>query len=126
MIGRVTVFANGKIISVGTKSPIQAIEELKIAAKILKKNNLIKSYKIEPQVRNSVANTIFDSANLEKLARTLPRTIYEPEQFPGLIHRLFKSVVALIFSTGKVVIVGSKSIEEINSAYFELQQILSK
>src|SRR5690349_15149101 len=49
MVGRVTVFASGKLISVGTKSPEQAEKELLKASKILRKYNLIKSYKIIPK-----------------------------------------------------------------------------
>lgn len=123
MIGRVTVFRNGKMISVGTKSPYQSSTELRKAVKTMKKYNLIKSKKIKPNVRNIVAHIDFgNKINIEKMARTLSRSLYEPEQFPGLIHRLQGSVVALIFASGKVNIVGSKSYEEVNSAYFELNK----
>ena len=54
MVGRVTVFGNGKLISVGTKSPKNSKKELKMAFKILKKYRLAKSIKITPQVRNIV------------------------------------------------------------------------
>jgi len=121
MIGRVTVFGNGKLISVGTKSPELAIIELKKALKIMRKHKLAKSSKVIPQVRNIVAR--FDlkrNLPIETLARTLPKCMYEPEQFPGLIYRIQGSCVALLFASGKGVIVGAKSIEEINSAYFEV------
>ncbi len=127
MIGRVTIFGNGKMISVGTKSPKQSFRELRKALKILQGHGLVKSRKLEPQTRNIVANTDFKKLlDIEKLARTLPKSMYEPEQFPGLIHRMHHSVVALIFASGKTVIVGSKSIKDINSAYFELGQFFNK
>lgn len=127
MIGRVTIFGNGKMISVGTKSPKQSFRELRKAMKILHEHKLVKSRKLEPQTRNIVANTNFNkSLDIEKLARTLPKSMYEPEQFPGLIHRMHHSVVALIFASGKAVIVGSKTIEDINSAYFDLNQFFNK
>ena len=47
--------------------------------------------------------------------------MYEPEQFPGLIYRIQHSCVALLFASGKGVIVGAKSIEETNSAFFEIK-----
>ena len=123
MIGRVTVFGNGKMISVGTKSPHQSSIELKKAVKIMKNHHLIKPKNIKPQVRNIVANTDFrKNINIERLARTIPKSLYEPEQFPGLIHRIQGSVVALIFASGKAVIVGAKSYDEVNSAYFELNK----
>ena len=121
MVGRVIVFRNGKLISAGTKSPEQSKKELKKALKILKKYKLAKSVKITPQVRNIVSR--FDLKRklpIETLARTLPKSMYEPEQFPGLIYRIQDSCVALLFASGKGVIVGAKTIEEINSAFFEI------
>ncbi len=127
MIGRVTIFGNGKMISVGTKSPKQSFRELRKAMKILHEHKLVKSCKLKPQTRNIVANTNFNKLlDIEKLARTLPKSMYEPEQFPGLVHRMHHSVVALIFASGKTVIVGSKTIEDINSAYFDLNQFFTK
>jgi len=123
MTGRVTVFANGKLISVGTKSIEQAISELKKASKILQNYGLSKTKKITPKVRNIVANYVLENpVHIEKLARTLLRSMYEPEQFPGIIFRIQGSVVAIIFASGSVVLVGSKSYEELNSAFFELIQ----
>jgi len=125
MVGRVTVFRNGKLISVGTKSPEKAGKELRKASRILQKYGLSKSAKIIPNVRNIVAR--FDLKRklpIEKLARILPKSMYEPEQFPGLIYRIQDSLVALLFASGKGVIVGAKSIEEINSALFEVKSRL--
>ena len=122
MVGRVTIFRTGKMISVGTKSPKQAELELKKAYSILKNYRLAKSTRITSQVRNIVSR--FDlnkNLPIETLARTLPRSIYEPEQFPGLIYRIQDSCVALLFASGKGVIVGAKSIEETNSAFFDVR-----
>ena len=126
MIGRVTVFGNGKLISVGTKSPKNAVLELKKASKILQNYGLANSCKILPKVRNIVANgSISKEINLHHFARVLPRCIYEPEQFPGLIYRIRGSVVALIFASGQIILVGSKTINELNSSCFELKQKLN-
>jgi transcription initiation factor TFIID TATA-box-binding protein len=127
MTGRVTIFANGKMISVGTRDPNQSVKELKKTVKILKDHGLIKSKRIKPLVRNIVANTDFKQIlDIEKLARSMPKSMYEPEIFPGLIHRIQGSCVALIFASGKVVIVGGKTYEEINSAWFYLNQYFIK
>ena len=43
--------------------------------------------------------------------------IYEPEQFPALILRnASPKVTYLVFSSGKIVIVGNKSIEDLETA----------
>lgn len=121
MVGRVTVFRSGKLISVGTKSPEQAEKELRKASRILQKYYLSKSVKIKPQVRNIVSKFDLErKLSIETLARTLPKCMYEPEQFSGLIYRVQDSCVALLFASGKGIIAGAKSIEEINSAYFEV------
>ncbi len=127
MAGRVTVFANGKLISVGTKSPEKSVKELKHASRILQKYRLSKPSKIKPQIRNIVSR--FDLERklpIETLARTLPKCLYEPEQFAGLIYRIQDSCVTLLFASGKGVIVGAKSIEEINSAFFEINSRIKK
>jgi len=121
MIGRVTVFKSGKLISVGTKSPENSKLELKKALKILRKYKLAKQVKIMPQVRNIVGRyDLKRKLAIEKLARSLPKSLYEPEMFPGLIYRIQDSCVALLFASGKGVIVGAKTIEEINVAFYEV------
>jgi transcription initiation factor TFIID TATA-box-binding protein len=122
MTGRVTVFKSGKLISVGTKSIEQSKKELRKASRILQKYELSKSIKIIPQVRNLVSR--FDlkkKMNIEELARSLPKSLYEPEQFPGLIYRLQDSCVILLFASGKGIIAGAKTIEEINLAFYEIK-----
>ena len=123
MVGRVTVFANGKLISVGTKSPTLAGKELKKAIKILQDYNLIKKVKITPNVRNIVARyNLEKKLDIEKLARTMPKSLYEPEQFPGLIFRIRGSLVALLFASGKGVLVGGKTIYELNQGLYEVER----
>jgi len=122
MTGRVTVFRTGKLISVGTKSPEQAGRELKKASRILQRHKLSKPARITPHTRNIVSR--FDlnkKLPIETLARTLPKSLYEPEQFPGLIYRIQGSCVALLFASGKGIIAGAKSLEETNSAFFDVQ-----
>ncbi len=54
------------------------------------------------------------------MARSIPRSMYEPEQFPAIIYRIPGSCVVLLFASGKGMIVGAKTIEEINSAFFDI------
>jgi len=49
---------------------------------------------------------------LNKLVAEVENTEYEPEQFPGLVYRTTDPrAAALIFSSGKIVCTGAKSIE---------------
>lgn len=125
MVGRVSVFHTGKMISVGTKDPKQAIAELKRAVIILKRHKIVKNQNIMPRVQNIVARADFGKIiPIEKLSRILPRSIYEPDQFPGMIFRINGSLVALLFASGKGVLVGAKTINELNQGYFEVSRWL--
>jgi len=54
---------------------------------------------------------------LIKLAETLPNTEYNPEQFPGLVMRIRDpKTSALIFSSGKVVNTGAKSMAKVKES----------
>jgi transcription initiation factor TFIID TATA-box-binding protein len=63
--------------------------------------------------------------DLEKAAYTLGRTMYEPEQFPGLIYRMeTPKVVILLFASGKLVCTGGKREEDIYVAVDSLHVLL--
>ena len=84
-------------------------------------------------VRNLVATTdIGRSVNLNALSigLGLEKVEYEPEQFPGLVYRPEEmSAVVLIFSSGKLVVTGIRSVEDAETAresvVSEIQHLLS-
>ena len=56
-----------------------------------------------------------------------PTSSYEPEVFPGLIFRMMEpKVVLLIFQSGKIVLTGAKTREQIDTAYSQIWSILKK
>jgi len=57
--------------------------------------------------------------NLNKVIITLnyEKIEYEPEQFPGLVYRISDpKIVALLFSSGKIILTGGKNIGDVKSA----------
>ncbi len=74
--------------------------------------------KSEIKIQNIVATTNLGVAiPLVKLAETLPNTEYNPEQFPGLVMRIKEpKTSALIFSSGRVVCTGAKSMKKVKEA----------
>ncbi len=55
----------------------------------------------------------------------MKKTMYEPEQFPGLIYRMDEpKVVILLFASGKLVCTGAKREIQVGIAVNKLQQIL--
>ena len=74
--------------------------------------------KKEIKIQNIVATTNLEKAiPLVKLAETLPNTEYNPEQFPGLVMRIKEpKTSALIFSSGRIVCTGAKSMPKVREA----------
>jgi len=61
----------------------------------------------------------------EQGARTLPRSMCEPEQFPGLIHRMVDpKTIILIFSSGKLVCTGGKTKDDVYRSVNNLHSLL--
>ena len=70
------------------------------------------------KIQNIVASTFLEhDIPLIKLAEALPNTEYNPEQFPGLVMRIKEpKTSALIFSSGKVVCTGAKSMPKVRES----------
>ncbi len=123
MKGRVTIFTSGKMISIGSNTIQDSIDKLNQTKFYLLQENLINDIKLEPIVRNIVSIITFDkSLNLKKLVKEIPNSIYEPNVFAGLRYKIKEGLSALIFSSGKVVIAGGKSVEDIVYAYSKIKK----
>jgi len=74
--------------------------------------------KHEIKIQNIVVSSSLEhDIPLIKLAEALPNTEYNPEQFPGLVMRIKDpKTSALIFSSGKIVCTGAKSIGKVKLA----------
>ncbi|MFH1592904.1 MAG: TATA-box-binding protein [Candidatus Woesearchaeota archaeon] len=88
--------------------------------------------KTDKKVWYKVQNIVV-SASLEhdipliKLAEALPNTEYNPEQFPGLVMRIKEpKTSALIFSSGKIVCTGAKSLGKVKLAVEAIIKHLAK
>jgi transcription initiation factor TFIID TATA-box-binding protein len=74
------------------------------------------------KIENVVANAkISDKFDLPWLETHLPRSEYKKKKFPGLIYRVEKPKGAfLLFSTGKAVGTGFRTIEDVNAGVQQL------
>lgn len=122
------IFSSGKMVCTGAKSEQQAKQALMKVVGDLRKESIVTAEKPDIQIQNIVASgELGGTIDLDKGAYALERTIYEPEQFPGLIYRMTEpKVVILLFSTGKFVCVGAKKEEEIPRAISKLQKTLEE
>jgi len=84
--------------------------------------------KPEIKIQNIVVSTSLEQdIPLIKLAETLPNTEYNPEQFPGLVMRIKDpKTSALIFSSGKVVCTGAKSLKKVRESLDKIIKNLTK
>jgi TATA-box binding protein (TBP) (component of TFIID and TFIIIB) len=125
MQGRTTVFLSGKLISTGARSLKKSKEQLYTTKKLLLEADFIKNVMLQPQIRNIVVTfDIHKSIDFQKIVDK-KTVIYEPDQFPGLIYKSNIGPTCLIFSSGKIVIVGSKSEEQIERTIEELKYIVT-
>ncbi len=71
--------------------------------------------KFNIKIENIVASAALGiQIPLDKMIKYLEGTEYEPEQFPGLVYRVKDPKAAtLIFSSGKIVCTGARSIEDV-------------
>ncbi|MBS7622731.1 TATA-box-binding protein [Candidatus Bathyarchaeota archaeon] len=120
------VFNSGRIISMGTRSVRQAKRAIVNAVKQLQTAGATILSKPEIEIQNIVACAdLRNRVDLEDLAVTLRRTIYEPENFPGLIYMMDEpKVTLLLFTNGKVVCAGAKSEGEVLRAVRRLHRTL--
>lgn len=121
-------FESGSIVCTGAKSEEMTISAIQnFISKIRSKSkNYSQNSKIK--IENMVASCdLGDKIHLEQTARVLPRSIYEPDQFPAVIHRLsYPNTVALIFASGRMVCTGARSTREIQISTHTMLMELEK
>jgi transcription initiation factor TFIID TATA-box-binding protein len=122
------IFGTGKMVCTGSKSERQAKRAVGNIAAELKRNGIVMVGRIDIQVQNIVASGgLGGSIDLDKTIYSLKKTIYEPEQFPGLIYRMDEpKVVMLLFASGNFVCTGAKKEEDVHRAVTRLQETLEE
>jgi len=122
------IFNSGKMVCTGAKSEKESRRAVMKVAKELKKSGIIIIGKPELKIVNIVASaSLGGMIDLERSAYSLGRTMYEPEQFPGLIYRMDEpKVVILLFASGKLVCTGAKKEEDVHEAITKLHKKLEE
>ena len=122
------LFRTGKMVCTGSKSEDMARKAVKIVVEELRNKKIKIKNDAIVTIQNIVSSiNLGGRIHLEKAARTLPRSMYEPEQFPGLIHRMLDpKVVILIFASGKLVCTGGKTEPDVYRAVNALHVTLEE
>ena len=112
------IFSSGKVVCTGARTLADVDLSIKSIIKSLKKLSINVTITPEITVQNIVASgSIGMALNLNYLGLKLPNTEYEPEQFPGLVHKLRGTwATFLLFSNGKIVCTGTRTEEEVHEA----------
>jgi transcription initiation factor TFIID TATA-box-binding protein len=122
------IFNSGKMVCTGAKSEREARGAVMKVIRELKKSGIVIVGKPELKIQNIVASANLNGMiDLEKSVFTLGKTMYEPEQFPGLIYRMDDpKVVILLFASGKLVCTGARKEEDVYRAVEKLQKQLEE
>jgi transcription initiation factor TFIID TATA-box-binding protein len=122
------IFSTGKMVCTGAKSGKESRSAIIKVVKELKKGGIIILGKPDFKVENMVASaSLGGKVDLEKMAVTLRKAMYEPEQFPGLIYRMDEpKVVILVFASGRLVVTGAKKEQEVYDAVLKLHGSLEE
>ena len=124
------VFSSGKLVITGAKSTGMVHTAVETVMDILRESGTKIDEEPEIIVQNIVASGNFNkrTINLELASMWLESSMYEPEQFPGLIYRLAApKTVLLLFQSGNLVCTGAKTEDQVHQAvrqtYDDLDEI---
>jgi transcription initiation factor TFIID TATA-box-binding protein len=122
------IFSSGKMVCTGGKSEDMAVKAVRSVVQQLRKGGIKIKNEAIVTVQNIVASAnLCGKIHLEQAARTLPRSMYEPEQFPGLIHRMLDpKTVILLFASGKLVCTGAKKEADVYRSVHNLHTLLEE
>lgn len=123
------IFSSGKMVITGAKSEEKSQTAAKMYAKMIKKvgNPSVKlqEFKIQNIVGSCDVKFCISLESLNTEHQTF--STYEPELFPGLIYRMHTpKIVLLIFASGKIVLTGAKTREDIEKAFEQIYSVLKR
>jgi len=109
------IFHTGKMVCTGAKCEKDVKRAVRKIVKSLNKAGIRMRGRPAITIQNVVAcGDLGLPIDLERAVMTLENSIYEPEQFPGLVYRMKDpKTVVLIFGSGKIVITGAKCEDQV-------------
>ena len=124
----VLIFRTGKMVCTGAKNEQELQMAVKHIVRLIQEAGIDAPLKPEVQIQNIVASgNLHAEVDLEQAALLLENSMYEPEQFPGLIYRMTSpKVVILIFGSGKIVCTGAKREQDVKEAIEKLYNKLKE
>ncbi|MEN6442906.1 MAG: TATA-box-binding protein [Methanoregula sp.] len=122
------IFSSGKVVITGLRTDAALAKGIAILKKKLKEVGIEPLKEPRIAITNMVCSyNLGRYINLNKLTVTLnvENVEYEPEQFPGLVFRIADpKIVVLIFSSGKIILTGGKTLEDVRKGLDVLEKKL--
>ena len=120
------IFSNGKVVCTGTRSMDDAKKALITVVKKIKSVGIPVPSTFDIHIDDIVASTKLETdLKLDELKFSMEDTEYDPEKFPGLIHKLSEpNATFLIFSSGRIVCTGTHNIKDVKTALIKLKKNL--
>jgi len=122
------IFSTGKIVITGIRDKKALTDGLAVVMKSVQEAGVDTNKEPKVAITNMVCSyNLGTRLNLNKVAVTfnVENIEYEPEQFPGLVYRIKDpKIVALLFSSGKIILTGGKTLEDIKKGVDVLEQKL--
>jgi transcription initiation factor TFIID TATA-box-binding protein len=113
----------------GIRNQQALVKGLAIVVESLKKVGVVTLKEPRVAITNMVCSyNLGKYININKLSVTLnlENIEYEPEQFPGLVYRIKDPrIVVLIFSSGKIILTGGKTLEDVKKGLDLLEEKLA-
>ena len=128
------LFTSGKLVVTGVKSWYECLLAAIMVSRLLQRVLLGNSYAIvNCDVQNIVAHTELQLVsgqclNIQTMYENLAmECTYQPTMFPGLIYRPINApVVLLLFYSGKIVLTGGKTVNDISGGWQSLWPIVKQ
>jgi transcription initiation factor TFIID TATA-box-binding protein len=125
----ILIFSSGKVVMTGVKTETDLALGLDILTQKMEEAGVVCYDEPKVVVTNMVCS--YDTGNKINLVKVvmslrLESIEYEPEVFPGLVYRIpDPKVVALLFSSGKLILTGGRNIEDVERGLAFLEQKIS-
>ena len=122
----VQMFKTGKVVVVGAESEDTVYDAMDEIQRKMQKHG-IPIGRTTRKIYNVVATACLKHGlDLGQVGRFVPKSMYEPEHFPGvIIRRQFPKCTILLFASGSMVCVGAESADAANAAVNQLHAELA-
>lgn len=122
----VSVFGTGSMVCTGAPSEETAGLGVRTALSLMRGCGIDVPAAVMCAVRNVVATAYMRGRiSVPVAARSLPRSMYEPGMFPGIVHRMVDPrCTMLLFASGKAVCAGAGSVDTARRALCEMHATL--